>query len=410
MSSSDFREFQQIWQPRIAAEIYAFTGDRGAAGEIAQEVFSLAGSRWTRLERQEDPVRWSRQEAWQRVDERWLGTSRPGGDESAPAMVAALAELPPSTRRTVVLLLAEVPSHEYVALGATAIPAAQWDEALEYLATALPGHDPATLFAQLCTGWEITVPRARMDAEPPKRARSHSLAPTRRSRRKGSLVALGAVALLVAGVVGVTKWAAEPAGGSAAPEVSASATPELAWPEPSATEEPLPTPSGTTAPPTAPPSAQPGASPGRPTPSPTRPGTSPRPGNPPASPTKSPTPSPSPPCQVSVNVTATGPDSGGALEFTAEAVGGKLEFCGTQRAVWWASYTLGEDGVLHRAGSGTQNLNKDAPTWSTTIAFAPCGGAWYYGVNAVSFPDDIQVADQDAAFGGNKLDHGASPC
>ncbi|MFD0595802.1 hypothetical protein ACFQZ4_28730 [Catellatospora coxensis] len=94
MSSSDFREFQQIWQPRIAAEIYAFTGDRGAAGEIAQEVFSLAGSRWTRLERQEDPVRWSRQEAWQRVDERWLGTSRPGGDESAPAMVAALAELP----------------------------------------------------------------------------------------------------------------------------------------------------------------------------------------------------------------------------------------------------------------------------------------------------------------------------
>ncbi|MFD0595801.1 hypothetical protein ACFQZ4_28725 [Catellatospora coxensis] len=133
-------------------------------------------------------------------------------------------------------------------------------------------------------------------------------------------------------------------------------------------------------------------------------------GQPAGQPDQVPHPSPSPPCQVSVNVTATGPDSGGALEFTAEAVGGKLEFCGTQRAVWWASYTLGEDGVLHRAGSGTQNLNKDAPTWSTTIAFAPCGGAWYYGVNAVSFPDDIQVADQDAAFGGNKLDHGASPC
>ncbi|MEU8000017.1 hypothetical protein AB0B66_02410 [Catellatospora sp. NPDC049111] len=407
MSSSDFREFQQIWQPRIAAEIYAFTGDRAAAGEIAQEVFSLAGSRWTRLERQEDPVRWSRQEAWQRVDERWLGTSRPDGDESAPAMVAALAELPPSTRRTVVLLLAEVPSHEYVALGATAIPAAQWDEALEYLATALPGHDPATLFAQLCTGWEITVPRARLDAEPPKRARSHSLAPTRRSRRsrrKGSLVALGAVALLVAGVVGVTKWAAEPAGGSAAPEVSASATPELAWPEPSATEEPLPTPSGTTAPP----SAQPSASPGRPTPSPTRPGTSPRPGNPPAaSPTRSPTPSPSPPCQVSVDVTAT--DSGGTVEFAAVAVDGKLEFCGTQRAVWWASYAL-VDGVLQLAHSGTRNLNEGAPTWSASITFTDCGGAWYYGRNAVSFPETIAVADQGSAFSGNKLGGGDSPC
>lgn len=407
MSSSDFREFQQIWQPRIAAEIYAFTGDRSAASEIAQEVFSLAGSRWTRLDRQEDPVRWSRQEAWQRVDERWLGTSRPSADGSDPAMVAALAELPPSTRRTVVLLLAEVPSHEYVALGATAIPAAQWDEALEHLATALPGHDPATLFAQLFTGWEITVPRSRVDTEQPKRARSHSLTPTGRPRRRRSLVALGAVALLVAGVVVVTKWTAEPAGGSAAPEVSASATPDTAWPEPSATEEPTPTPSGTTAPP----SPQPSASRARPTAGPSRPATSPRPGNPPAAtPSKSPSPSPSPPCQVSVNVTGTGPGAGGAVEFTAEAVDGKLEFCGSQRAVWWASYALGDDGVLHLAGSGTQNLDKDAPSWSTAIVFTACGGAWYYGRNAVSFPADIEVAEQDAAFGGDKLGNGASPC
>lgn len=407
MSSSDFREFQQIWQPRISAEIYAYTGDRGASAEIAQEVFSLAGSRWTRLERQDDPIRWARQEAWQRVDERWLGTSRPDDGGSSPAMVSALAMLAPSTRRTVVLLLAEVPSHEYVALGATAIPAAQWDEALEHLATSLPGQDPATLFAQLCTGWEITVPRSRADDEQPKRARSHSLAPTRSPRRRRSLVALGAVALLVAGVVVVTKWTAEPAGGSAAPEVSASATPDIAWPEPSATQEPLPTPSGTTAPP----SAQPSASPRRPSASPTRPGTSPRPGNPPAaSPTRSPTPSPSPACQVSVNVTATGPGADGAVEFAAEAVDGKLEFCGTQRAVWWAGYSLGEDGALHLAGSGTRNLDQDAPTWSTAIAFTACGGAWYYGRNAVSFPDVIELADQDAAFGGNKLGSGASPC
>ncbi|GAA2361832.1 hypothetical protein Cme02nite_43090 [Catellatospora methionotrophica] len=401
--SSDFREFQQIWQPRISAEIYAFTGDRDASAEIAQEVFSLAGSRWTRLERQEDPIRWARQEAWQRVDERWLGTSRPGDDGTSPAMVAALSVLDPATRRTVVLLLADVPSHEYVALGATAIPAAQWDEALEHLANSLPGQDPAALFGQLCTGWEIAVPRSRAEPHQPKRA-SHSLPATRRPRRTGALVAVGAVALLVVGVVVVTKWTAEPAGGSAAPEVSASATPDIAWPEPSASEEPLPTPSGTTAPP----SPAPSASRGRPTPTPTRAGTTPRPGNPPATtPSKSPTPSPSPACVPSVNVTAA--DSGGTVTFTAEAVDGKLEFCGGQRAVWWASYTLVGD-VLQLAGHGTQNLNTTAPTWSASIDFTACGGAWYYGRNAVSFPDTIPVADQGSAFGGNRLGGGDSPC
>ncbi|GIF97405.1 hypothetical protein [Catellatospora citrea] len=403
MTSSDYREFQQIWQPRIAAEIYAYTGDRDAAAEIAQEVFGLAGSRWTRLEQQEDPIRWARQEAWQRVDERWLGTARPHGDQSGPAMVAALAALDPATRRTVVLLLADVPSHEYAALGATDIPAAQWDDALEYLAASLPGQDPATLFAQLCTGWEITVPRSRAKADKP-RARSHSLAPSRRPRRTRTLVALGTVGLLVAGVVVATKWAADPAGGIAAPEVSASAPADSPEPDPSATEDPAPTPSGTAATP----SPGPSASRARPTPTPSRSAASPRPGNPPtASPTGPPSPSPSPPCQVSVDVTATGPGSGGALQFAADPVGGRLEFCGTQRAVWWASYTLGDDGVLHLARSGTRNLDRDAPSWSTAIESTDCDGAWYYGRNEVSFPADIALSARDDAFGSDKM--GSSP-
>ncbi|WP_144122226.1 hypothetical protein [Catellatospora sichuanensis] len=411
MTSSDYREFQQIWQPRIAAEIYAYTGDRAAAAEIAQEVFSLAGSRWTRLERQEDPIRWARQEAWQRIDERWLGTARPSGDEFGPAMVAALAMLDPATRRTVVLLLADVPSHEYVALGATTIPAAQWDEALEHLATALPGQDPAALFAQLCTGWEITVPRSRADsakpshsrADPakPRRARSHSLAPSRSPRRTRSLVAAGAAAVLVAAIVVVMRWPAEPAGGTAAPEVSASAAADIPWPDPSATEDPVPTPSGTTATP----SPGPSASRARPTPTPTRPGASPRPGNPPATrPAVSPSPSPSPPCQVMVSVGAVVPDANGVVEFQARQTEGQLEFCGTRRLVWWASYTLdAEAGVLRLAHSGSQYLDKDRLTWSATIAVEDCAGAWYYGRGEVEIPATIEDSARDAAFAGSRL-------
>ncbi|WP_155374356.1 SigE family RNA polymerase sigma factor [Catellatospora vulcania] len=398
MTSSDFREYQQIWQPRIAAEIYAYTGDRAAAAEIAQEVFSLAGSRWTRLERQEDPIRWARQEAWQRVDERWLGTARPSGDESHPAMVAALAVLDPATRRTVVLLLADVPSHEYVALGATAIPAAQWDEALEYLANSLPGQDPAAMFAQLCTGWEITTPRSRAQAPAAApRTASHSLKTSRRRpRRTRSLVAAGAVAVLVAAVVVVMRWPAAPAGGTAAPEVSASALADTPWPEPSGTEDPVPSPSG----PTATPSPGPSASAARPTPTRTA---SPRPGNPPAgSPTASPKPSPSPACQVSVSVSATA--DGTALQFTAQGVGGAPEFCGTTRRVWWVSYTVDADGVLHLAHSGSADLDKDKLSWSTTVEVDDCAAAaWYYGRNAVGFPSTIPAGERDSAFSSDRL-------
>ncbi|GAA1361298.1 hypothetical protein [Catellatospora chokoriensis] len=403
MTSSDYREFQQIWQPRIAAEIYAYTGDRDAAAEIAQEVFGLAGSRWTRLEQQDDPIRWARQEAWQRVDERWLGTARPGGDQYGPAMVTALAALDPATRRTVVLLLADVPSHEYAALGATDIPAAQWDDALEYLAASLPGQDPATLFAQLCTGWEITVPRSRANADKP-RARSHSLAPTRRPRRTRSLVVvLAAVSLLVAGVVVTTKWAADPAGGTAAPEVSASATADLPWPDPSATEDPAPTPSGTSATP----SPGPSASRARPTPTPSRSAATPRPGSPTGSPAVPPPPSPSPACQVKVSVNATGPGAGGALSFTADPVDGQVEFCGTRRRVWWASYTLEADGLLHLAHSGTQDLQAGTLSWSTAIdvdtTAEGCAGAWYYGRDDVTFPATIADAERGSAFGSDRL-------
>lgn len=398
MTSSDFREYQQIWQPRIAAEIYAYTGDRNAAAEIAQEVFGLAGSRWTRLEQQDDPIRWARQEAWQRVDERWLGTARPSGEQSLPAMVATLAALDPATRRTVVLLLADVPAHEYAALGATDIPAAQWDDALEYLAASLPGQDPATLFAQLCTGWEITVPRSRAKADKPTRSRSHSLTPPRRPRRTRSLVAAGAAAVLVAAIVVVMRWPAQPAGGTAAPDVSASATADTPWPEPSATEEPLPTPSGTTT--TATPSPGPSASRARPTPTPSRTGASPRPST---SPAASPSPSPSPACQVAVSVSATAPGAAGALTFTAEPVGGRLEFCGTQRRAWWAAYTLGEDGVLHLAQSGSQQLSAATTSWSTAIESTDCDGAWYYGRGDAAFPADIQVSAAGDAFGGDRL-------
>ncbi|MEU8078417.1 hypothetical protein AB0B31_23605 [Catellatospora citrea] len=403
MTSSDYREFQQIWQPRIAAEIYAYTGDRDAAAEIAQEVFGLAGSRWTRLEQQDDPIRWARQEAWQRVDERWLGTARPGGEQPGPAMVTTLAALDPATRRTVVLLLADVPSHEYAALGATDIPAAQWDDALEYLAASLPGQDPATLFAQLCTGWEITVPRSRAKADKP-RARSHSLAPKRRPRRARTLVALGAVALLVAGVVVATKWTTDPAGGIAAPEVSASASVDSPGPEPSATEDPAPTPSGTAATP----SPGPSASRARPTPTPSRSAASPRPGSPPAgSPTVPAPPSPSPACQVKVNVTTTGPGAGGALSFTAEPVDGPVEFCGTRRRVWWASYSLGTDGLLHLAHSGSQDLQAGTLSWSTAIEVDAdaegCAGAWFYGRNEVTFPATIVDAERGGAFGSDRL-------
>jgi RNA polymerase sigma-70 factor, ECF subfamily len=116
-SEEDFAAFYNATWRRTVACAYAVLGDLGAAEESAQEAYTRAWPRWSKLSSYDDPGAWVRQVAtrqaiggWRRrrTANRFLATARPPESAAPPgpdtvALVAALRQLPEDQRRALVL-------------------------------------------------------------------------------------------------------------------------------------------------------------------------------------------------------------------------------------------------------------------------------------------------------------------
>jgi RNA polymerase sigma-70 factor (ECF subfamily) len=116
-AEDEFTAFYDATWGRTLACAYAVTGDLGAAEEVAQEAYTRAWPRWSRLAAYDDLGAWVRQVATRQAISRWrrsrtalrhLARSRPPEpvappDENSVALVRALRELPEAQRRALVL-------------------------------------------------------------------------------------------------------------------------------------------------------------------------------------------------------------------------------------------------------------------------------------------------------------------
>jgi RNA polymerase sigma-70 factor (ECF subfamily) len=112
----DIEEVYAAHARSLTLQLYAYIADMPAAQDIVQEAFCRALPRWQRISRYEDPVAWLRRVAWNLATSRWrrLRTgshvAQPYREESVPgpstdrvALTTALARLPETHRRAVVL-------------------------------------------------------------------------------------------------------------------------------------------------------------------------------------------------------------------------------------------------------------------------------------------------------------------
>jgi RNA polymerase sigma-70 factor (ECF subfamily) len=113
----DFAAFYDATWKRTVACAYAVLGDLASAEEAAQEAYTRAWPRWSKLSTYDDPGAWVRQVATRQAISGWrrrrtartyLSRSRP--PEAAPppsentvVLVAALRQLPEPQRRALVL-------------------------------------------------------------------------------------------------------------------------------------------------------------------------------------------------------------------------------------------------------------------------------------------------------------------
>jgi RNA polymerase sigma-70 factor (ECF subfamily) len=116
-ASEDFTEFYDATWGGTVACAYAVTGELSAAEESAQEAYTRAWLRWSRLSSYDDPGAWVRRVAIRQAISRWrrarvaasfLATARPTDpapppDEDSVALVTALRQLPEAQRRALVL-------------------------------------------------------------------------------------------------------------------------------------------------------------------------------------------------------------------------------------------------------------------------------------------------------------------
>jgi RNA polymerase sigma-70 factor (ECF subfamily) len=99
-------------------QLYAYFGDRQEAQDVVQEAFCRALARWSAVSRYDDPVAWVRRVAWNLAVSKWrrartalnfLRKQHPdqgrvdGPSPERVALVAALATLPDTQRRAMVL-------------------------------------------------------------------------------------------------------------------------------------------------------------------------------------------------------------------------------------------------------------------------------------------------------------------
>lgn len=116
-TDADFTAFYDATWNRTVACAYAIAGDFGIAEEVAQEAYTKAWPRWSKLRDYQDPGAWVRQVATRDAVSRWrrtrtalrhLATTRGpepvlGPDGTSAALIAALRQLPEAQRRSVVL-------------------------------------------------------------------------------------------------------------------------------------------------------------------------------------------------------------------------------------------------------------------------------------------------------------------
>jgi RNA polymerase sigma-70 factor, ECF subfamily len=120
-------QFDMLYEslfPRLAAELYAYLGDRGEAEDLAQEALLRAWQRWDLIRQYEDPVNWCRRVAWNLAISRWRRVTtalralrRHGPPDPADglgpdhvALVTALRTLPNRHRQAIVLhYIADLP-------------------------------------------------------------------------------------------------------------------------------------------------------------------------------------------------------------------------------------------------------------------------------------------------------------
>ncbi|MFG2011076.1 RNA polymerase sigma factor [Micromonospora sp. NPDC048868] len=115
-SPVDFADFYQAHFHRLAVQLYAYLGDHAEAQDLTQEAFCRVLERWNRISAYDDPSAWVRRVAWNlatsrlrrvRTAVRHLARQReehvPGPEPDRVALSHALACLPTSQRRAVVL-------------------------------------------------------------------------------------------------------------------------------------------------------------------------------------------------------------------------------------------------------------------------------------------------------------------
>ena len=116
--SADFDAFYFATVRRVVLYLYAVSGDRSEAQDIAQEAFARAWQHWPKVSRYTDPEGWVRTVAWRLTANRWRGLRRrlaalgrlgppveatDGPSPDRVAVVDALQRLPEPQRQAVAL-------------------------------------------------------------------------------------------------------------------------------------------------------------------------------------------------------------------------------------------------------------------------------------------------------------------
>jgi RNA polymerase sigma-70 factor (ECF subfamily) len=124
---TDFDDLYAAHFGDLTVQLYAYFGDRQEAQDVVQEAFCRALQRWKHVSAYDDPVAWVRRVAWNLATSGWrrrrtvlkfLRHQRSEQHVAGPspdrvALVAALATLPATQRRAMVLhYLSDVPVAE----------------------------------------------------------------------------------------------------------------------------------------------------------------------------------------------------------------------------------------------------------------------------------------------------------